>query len=171
MHIFNKAALAMACMCGGLALSPAKAQPQPPAPPAMSSPQEMWLDEMCSRDHGANGFVEMMQGRAEHLATMLQLSPEQVAALKDVGESRMKAAKDFKASICAKKPDLSTFTGRLNFRVEMMQHRLDVFKAEAAKLTSFYNSLDDKQKSAFEEMGVGEMMHHGPDSMHGPMDE
>ncbi len=172
MHIFNKATLALACMCGGLALAPANAQPkQPPEPAEMNSPQEMWLNDMCTDNHGGNGFAEMMQGRAEHMATMLQLNPQQVAALKDIGDSRMKEAKDFKASICAHKPDLASFAGRIAFRVQMMQHRLDTFKDEAAKLTSFYNSLDDKQKSAFEEMGMGEMMGHEHGDMNEPMEE
>ena len=40
----------------------------------------------------------------------------------------------------------------------MMQHRTDEFKTEAGKLFAFYDSLDAKQKAAFEEMGLGEEM-------------
>lgn len=132
----------------------------------MASPQAMWLDEMCSARNGHQGMAEEMQGRAEHMATMLELNPSQVMALKDIDIARMKGASDFRASICAHKPDLATFTGRLNFRVAMMQHRLDAFKDEAGRLSSFYNSLDAKQKAAFEEMGADEDMHH--EGMHGP---
>ncbi len=160
MRMFNKATLALVCMCGALALSQANAQPRPPAPEleGMGSPQEMWLDEMCSDHNGSKDFVDEMRDHTEHLATMLELNPTQVAALKDIGDTRMKEASDFRNSICAHKPDLSTFPKRLDFRVQMMQHRTDEFKTEAGKLSAFYDSLDAKQKAAFEEMGLGEEM-------------
>jgi LTXXQ motif family protein len=169
MRILNKSTLVLACMFGAMAFSQANAQPQPPAPDAeeMASPQAMWLDEMCSARSGHHGMMgEEMQGRAEHMATMLELNPSQIAALKDIEDARMHGANEFRATICAHKPDLATFTGRLNFRVAMMQHRLDAFKDEAGRLSSFYNSLDAKQKAAFEEMGADEEMHH--EGMDGP---
>jgi hypothetical protein len=160
MRILNKSILALACLCGGLALTQANAQPRPPHDDEskMSSPQEMMIDELCSDTRAGNGLAEMMRGRTSHMATILELNPQQTAALKEIVDSRLKDAKDFKASICAHKPDLSSFTARLDFRVQMMQHRLDAFKAEAAQLASFYNSLDAKQKAAFEEEGVEEDM-------------
>jgi LTXXQ motif family protein len=168
MRILNKSTLVLACLCGAMAFSQANAQPRPPAPDReeMGSPQEMWLDEMCSERNGHQGRAEDMRDHVEHLATMLELNPSQVAALKDIEDARMKDAGDFRASTCAHKPDLSTFTGRINFRVAMMQHRLDAFKDEAGKLNVFYNSLDAKQKAAFEEMGAEEDMHH--EHMNGP---
>ena len=42
-----------------------------------------------------------------------------------------------------------------------MQNRLDALKAETPKLIAFYNSLDDKQKAAFEEMRGAMMRGHG----------
>ncbi len=132
----------------------------------MASPQAMWLDEMCSARNGHQGMGEEMRGRAQHMATMLELNPSQIATLKGIEDARMKGASEFRASICAQKPDLASFTGRLNFRVAMMQHRLDAFKDEAGRLSSFYNSLDAKQKAAFEEMGMDEDMRH--EGMNGP---
>ncbi len=173
MRMLNKSMLALVCMCGGLAFAQANAQPRPPEPneKEMSSSQAMWLEDMCSDNHGGDGLGEMMRDRTEHMSTMLELNPQQTATLKGVADSRIKDAKEFKASICAHKPDLSTFAGRLNFRVEMMQHRLDAFKAEAAQLASFYNSLDAKQKAAFEEMGMDEDMGHEHGGMEGGPNE
>jgi hypothetical protein len=169
--MLNKSMLALVCMCGGLAFAQANAQPRSPEPNekdmSMSSPQAMWLEDMCSENQRDSGLGDMMRDRTEHMSTMLELNPQQTAALKAVADTRMKGAKDFKASICAHKPDLSTFTGRLNFRVELMQHRLDAFKAEAGQLASFYNSLDAKQKAAFEEMGMDEDMRHERGGMEG----
>ena len=168
MRILNKSMLALVCICGGLAFAQANAQPRPPASDEKDmSPQAMWLDDMCSDNRAGGGLGEMMRDRTEHMATMLELNPQQTAALKAIADARIKGAKDFKASICANKPDLSNFTGRLGFRVEMMQHRLDAFKAEAAQLTSFYNSLDAKQKAAFEEMGMDEDMRNERGGMDG----
>ena len=170
MRILNKSMLTLACLCGGLAFTQANAQPRPPQADKskMSSPQEMMIDELCSDTHAGNGFAEMMRDRTEHMATLLELNPQQTAALKEIGDSRLKGAKEFKASICAHKPDLSSFTARLDFRVQMMQHRLDAFKTEAAQLTSFYNGLNAKQKAAFEEEGLEEEMHEGREMEGGP---
>jgi LTXXQ motif family protein len=168
MRILSRSTLVLACLCGGLAFSQANAQPQPPAPDheEMASPQAMWLDDMCSERGGRQGLGQRMDGFAGHMATMLELNPSQAAALKDIAATRMKDARDFKASICTHKPDLSTFPGRLAFHVQWLQHRADAFKAEAEKLTAFYNSLDAKQKAAFEEMGADEDFHH--EDMDGP---
>jgi Spy/CpxP family protein refolding chaperone len=169
MQFSKVSTLAMACVAGGLMFSPASAQ-QPPQPRPPMGPQQMWLDHMCAMEPGRDHMGAMMQHRAEHMATMLQLTPTHLAALKDIGDTRMKDRTDFKASICANKPDLSTFPARIALMAKMMQHRADTFKVEADKLTAFYNSLDDRQKAAFEEMRMGAMMHgHGPDEMGGPM--
>lgn len=169
MQFLKVSTLAMACVAGGLMLSPASAQPQPQSQPPMGR-QQMWLDHMCATDAAHDHMATMMEHRAQHLATILQLNPTQVAALKEVGDSRLKDRADFRASVCANKPDLSTFPARMAFIAKTMQHRADAFKAEADKLTVFYNGLDDRQKAAFEEMHMGMMMHrHGRDDMDGPM--
>ena len=43
-----------------------------------------------------------------------------------------------------------------------LRFRLDALKAETPKLVAFYNSLDDKQKAAFEEMRGAMMGGHHP---------
>jgi hypothetical protein len=152
MRMLKISALALACVAGGLAFSQANA-----APDATKGPQG-WIDRTCSADSkGAEKFTARVEKRSARLATMLQLTDAQKATLKDLEDVRAKQRADFKTALCAKKPDLTTFPGRLAFREQMMQNRLDALKAETPKLTAFYNSLDDKQKAAFEEMR-GSMM-------------
>jgi LTXXQ motif family protein len=152
MQILKISALALACVAGGLAVSQANAEPR--------GPQSM-IDRMCSPDSKGDRMAAFMEKRSARLATMLQLNDAQKASLKDLEDTRAKSRADFKASICAKKPDLSTFPNRLAFREQMMQNRLDALKAETPKLIAFYNSLDDKQKAAFEEMRGAMMRGHG----------
>jgi hypothetical protein len=167
MRILKISALALACAAGGLAISQANAAPDMPKGP------QAWIERMCSADAKGDKLAAHMEKRAAHMATILQLNDAQKATLKDLDEARAKQRADFKASLCAKKPDLSTFPNRLAFREQMMQHRLDALKAETPKLIAFYNSLDDKQKAAFEEMrgammgGHGPMMGRGPGGRHG----
>lgn len=152
MRILKISALALACVAGGLAVSQANAEPRGP---------QARIDRMCSADNKGDRVAAFMEKRAARLATMLQLNDAQKASLKDLEDTRTKSRADFKASICAKKPDLSTFPNRLAFREQMMQNRLDALKAETPKLIAFYNSLDDKQKAAFEEMRGAMMRGHG----------
>jgi hypothetical protein len=152
MRILKISALALACAAGGLALSQAKAAP----PDAMPGPQSR-IDRMCSSDAKPDKMAGFMEKRVARLSTLLQLNDSQKAALKDLEDARAKGRSDFKTTICANKPDLSSFPNRLAFREQMMQRRLDAFKAETPKLIAFYNSLDDKQKAAFEAMRDGMM--------------
>lgn len=156
MRILKISALALVCVAGGLALSQARA-----APERTGGPQG-WVDRMCSSEAKGDKFAAMREKRSERLSTILQLNDTQKATLKDLEDSRAKERADFKTSICANKPDLSTFTGRLAFRQQMLQRRLDALKAETPKLTAFYNGLDDKQKKAFETMREGMMHGRGP---------
>ena len=54
--------------------------------------------------------------------------------------------------MCAPKPDLSTFAGRLDWRGKRLEAQLASFKAERPKLEAFYASLDEKQKAAWDEV-------------------
>ena len=56
-------------------------------------------------------------------------------------------------AICASKPDLSTFGGRLAFHEKSLEAHLATVKATRAKLEAFWNSLDDKQKKGFARTG------------------
>jgi hypothetical protein len=168
MRILKISALALTLAAGGLAFSQAMAEPEKPHGPAA------WIDHMCSGEAKDDKMAGFMEKRAEHIATILQLNDAQKATYKEVQDARAKERADFKASVCAKKPDLTSFPGRLAFREQMMQHRLDALKAETPKLLAFYNSLDDKQKAALETMREGMMhrfgemwKHHGA-GMDGP---
>jgi hypothetical protein len=169
MRILKISALALTLAAGSLAVSHAVADPDKPRGPGA------WIDRMCSADAKDDRMGGFMEKRAERMATILQLNDAQKAALKEVGDVRAKDRADFKASVCAKRPDLTSFAGRLAFREQMLQHRLDGFKAEEPKLLAFYNSLDDKQKAALETMREGMMhrfghmwKHRGPGMMGGP---
>ena len=58
-----------------------------------------------------------------------------------------------KKSLCADKPDLSTTPGRMAFAEKMAETRLAGLKAVEPKLQAFYDSLDAKQKKAFDTGG------------------
>jgi hypothetical protein len=51
------------------------------------------------------------------------------------------------------KPDLSTTPGRMAFAEKMAEVKLAGLKAVEPKLQAFYDSLDEKQKKAFDTGG------------------
>lgn len=170
MRILKISASALVCVAGMLAFTQAQAAPERAGGP------QTWIDRMCSPDAKGDKAAAFMEKRAQRLSTILQLNDTQKAALKDLEDTRAKERADFKTSICASKPDLSTFPSRLAFRQQMAQHRLDALKAETPKLTAFYNGLDDKQRAAFETIREGFMHGHGammgrggPGGCHGGM--
>jgi hypothetical protein len=88
---------------------------------------------------------------AERLAEHLHLTDAQKAAYKEFVDARTKAVDDAKATLCATKPDLSTFESRLTFHQNMLEARLAALKVENPKLLAFYQSLDADQKAKFDE--------------------
>jgi hypothetical protein len=58
-----------------------------------------------------------------------------------------------KTSLCADQPDLSTTPGRMAFAEKMAEAKLAGLKAVEPKLQAFYDSLDEKQKKAFDTGG------------------
>ena len=165
MRVLKISALLLACSAGALALAPAYA-----APDEHKGPKSRF-ERMCS-DQGKNDKTSEWQAkraewqakRAERLAERLKLTDAQKAAYKDLADARAKVRADNKAAICASKPDLSTFEKKLAFREQMMQRRLDGFKATEPKLIAFYNSLDATQKPEFEKIAKHMMKrggHHG----------
>ncbi|HKN29520.1 MAG TPA: Spy/CpxP family protein refolding chaperone [Roseiarcus sp.] len=71
---------------------------------------------------------------------------------------RSAGAASAKTALCADKPDLSTTPGRMAFAEKMMETRLASLKTIQPKLQAFYDSLDAKQKKAFDTGGrVGGM--------------
>jgi hypothetical protein len=94
----------------------------------------------------------------DRLAKRLNLTDPQKAALKDLNDASASATASEKASLCADKPDLSTTPGRVAFAEKMAENTLAHLKAIEPKLQAFYDSLDAKQKKAFDTGGrVGGM--------------
>jgi hypothetical protein len=88
-----------------------------------------------------------------HLAKRLNLTEPQKAALKDLSDASASADALAKTSLCADKTDLSTTPGRMAFAEKMAETRLAGLKAVEPKLQAFYDSLDAKQKKAFDTGG------------------
>jgi len=89
----------------------------------------------------------------DRLAKRLSLTDAQKAALKDLNDASASADASAKKSLCADKPDLSTTPGRMAFAERMAETRLAGLKAAEPKLKAFYDSLDPKQKKAFDTGG------------------
>jgi len=89
----------------------------------------------------------------DRLAKRLNLTDPQKAALKDLAEASAAADTTAKTSLCADKPDLSTTPGRMAFAEKMAEVKLAGLKAVEPKLQAFYDSLDAKQKKAFDTGG------------------
>jgi hypothetical protein len=87
---------------------------------------------------------------AERLAKHLDLTDAQKVAYKEFVDARTKAVDDVKTTLCATKPDLSTFESRLTFHQSMLEARLTALKEENPKLLAFYKSLDADQKEKFD---------------------
>jgi hypothetical protein len=108
-------------------------------------------DRICSAptEHGHHHKL------AARLAKHLNLTDAQKAAYKEFVDARTKAVDDAKTTLCATKPDLSTFESRLTFHQNMLEARLAALKEENPKLLAFYKSLDDDQKEKFNRFRSG----------------
>lgn len=116
-----------------------------------ASAQNAWLasrmiEGMCN-SKGAPG------DDSDRLAKRLSLTDAQKATLKDFVDASAASFASTKTAVCGTKPDLTTAPGRLAFSEKMMQAQLDGMKAIEPKLQAFYDSLDDKQKKAFDTGG------------------
>jgi hypothetical protein len=111
------------------------------------------FERVCEERGGPSHHPELADRLAEHL----DLTDTQKAAFKEFHEARRKSIEDAKAALCANKPDLSSFEGRLNFSQAFLETRLTALKAENPKLIAFYNSLDTSQKAKFDRFRE----HHG----------
>ena len=89
----------------------------------------------------------------DRLARRLNLTDPQKAALKDLTDASASADASAKKSLCADKPDLSTTPGRMALAEKTADIRLAGLKAVEPKLQAFYDSLDAKQKKAFDTGG------------------
>src|SRR5262245_9933214 len=89
----------------------------------------------------------------DSLAGRLNLTDPQKTALKELTDASSSADASAKKSLCADMPDLSTTPGRMAFAEKMAETRLAGLKAVEPKLQAFYDSLDAKQKKAFDTGG------------------
>jgi hypothetical protein len=91
---------------------------------------------------------------AGRLARRLNLTDSQKAALKELTDASASAdASAKKSPLCGDRPDLSTTPGRMAFARKMAETRLAGLKEVEPKLQAFYDSLDAKQKKAFDTGG------------------
>ena len=104
------------------------------------------FERVCEDRGGPSHHPEL----ADRLAQHLDLNDAQKAAFKEFHEARRRSIEDAKATLCANKPDLSSFEARLNFSQTFLETRLTALKAENPKLIAFYNSLDTRQKAKFD---------------------
>jgi hypothetical protein len=89
----------------------------------------------------------------DRLAKRLNLTDPQKAALKDLTDASASADASAKKSLCADKPDFSTTPGRMALAKRMANVRLAGLQAIEPKVQAFYDSLDAKQKKAFDTGG------------------
>jgi 2-oxo-4-hydroxy-4-carboxy--5-ureidoimidazoline (OHCU) decarboxylase len=83
------------------------------------------------------------------LASRLNLTDAQKSALRDMTDAFASADASAKKSLCTDKPDLSTMPGRMAFAQRMAEIRAAGLKAIEPKLQAFYDTLDARQKRAF----------------------
>jgi LTXXQ motif family protein len=89
----------------------------------------------------------------ERMARRLNLTAAQKSALKELTDAFASADAAAKKSLCTDKPDLSTTPGRMAFAARMAEIRLAGLKAIEPKLQAFYDTLNARQKRAFDTGG------------------
>lgn len=108
---------------------------------------ETMLERICA------AAKEPRDDFSDKLAKRLKLNDSQTAALKDLKSVHDKSRAEGNAAICAAKPDLSSFAGRLAFHEKSLEAHLATVKVTRPKLEAFWNSLDDAQKKGFARTG------------------
>ena len=89
----------------------------------------------------------------DRLAKRLNLTDPQREALKDLTDASASALASTKTALCVDKPDLSTTPSRMAFARKMAETSLAGLKVVEPKLQTFYDSLDAKQRKAFDTGG------------------
>jgi 2-oxo-4-hydroxy-4-carboxy--5-ureidoimidazoline (OHCU) decarboxylase len=97
----------------------------------------------CSREAAPAATTARLAGR-------LNLTDSQKSALREMTDAFASADASAKKSLCADKPDLSTMPGRMAFAEKVAEIRLAGLKAIEPKLQAFYDTLDARQKRAFD---------------------
>jgi hypothetical protein len=138
MRKLSISALAVAIAACGSALGPAQ---------AMDGRSE--IERVCAPQPDRTAH----EGKfAEFLTERLKLSDAQQASFKAFQQAREKALETSTTRLCAKKPDVTSFEGRLLFHQAFLEDRLEAVRAENPKLIEFYNSLDADQKAKFDKI-------------------
>jgi LTXXQ motif family protein len=104
------------------------------------------FENLCAERGGPSHHPEL----ADRLAEYLDLNDAQKVTFKEFHEARRKSIEESKATLCANKPDLSSFEARLVFGQTFIEARLTALKIENPKLIAFYDSLDARQKEKFD---------------------
>jgi hypothetical protein len=102
-------------------------------------PQGTWLETRMIRAICSSKATPA--ANTDRLAKRLNLTDPQKAAL------------NAKTTLCGDKLDFSTTPGRMEFAEKMAEIRLAGLKAVEPKLQAFYDTLDAKQKRAFDTGG------------------
>jgi hypothetical protein len=113
---------------------------------AQYGPRRAPFERLCAEQGGPSHHPEL----ADRLAEDLDLNDAQKAAFKEFHDARRKSIEESKATLCANKPDLSSFEARLVFGQTFLEARLTALKTENPKLIAFYDSLDARQKEKFD---------------------
>jgi LTXXQ motif family protein len=113
--------------------------------------QGTWLETRITRAICSSELTSV--ANTDRLARQLNLTDPQKAMLKEMIDASASADASARKSLCADKPDLSTAPGRMAFAEKMAETRLAGLKAVEPKLQAFYDSLDAKQKKAFDTGG------------------
>jgi hypothetical protein len=113
---------------------------------AYQGPRHAPYENLCAARGGPSHHPEL----ADRLAEYLDLNDAQKAAFKEFHEARRQSIEGAKATLCASKPDMSSFEARLTFSQTFLEARLTALRAENPKLIAFYNSLDGRQKARFD---------------------
>ena len=119
-----------------LALAPTPARAQ------STALEGSMVSAFCSR--------EAAPAAGERLARRLNLTDSQKSALREMTDAFASADASAKKSLCADKPDLSTMPGRMTFAEKVAEIRLAGLKAIEPRLQAFYDTLDARQKRAFD---------------------
>jgi hypothetical protein len=90
---------------------------------------------------------------SDRLARRLNLTDPQKALLKGFTDASAAADASAKKSLCTDKIDRSAVPGRMAYAEKVAETRLASLKAVEPKLQAFYDSLDSRQKKAFDTGG------------------
>ncbi len=157
----NTVAVAAAIMA--LSAGAAVAQAPPPGPGRGPPPRMMHRPDPA----------QVAERHAQHLRTVLQLTPAQEPALKAFLEAN-RPPMDRRERMRGARPDQPLTTPqKLDQRRARLTERLAEFDRHAAAVKRFYAALTPSQQKAFDALqgpgGRGHGRgHHGPRGMHGP---